>query len=192
MGKACYLILFFITLHNLPEANGQQLDTLTTNTERTYFLENNNGYAFSWGAEEGYFLSSPNQPQVTVKWERPGGPFLLWVRVLNEAGCLDSTAIWVWVIEPNQVFFPSAFSPNGDGVNDLLTLNFPYAQFTRFDFRIYNRWGKIVFQSLGPNFSWDGSYLGQPLPADTYIWQFEVQLPNNPFLAQKGTLTLFR
>lgn len=109
MGKACYLIILYFTLLLIPEANCQELDTLTINTERTYFLENNNGYTFNWGAEEGYFLSSPNQPQVTVKWEKPGGPFLLWVKVLNEAGCLDSTAIWVWVIEPNQVFFHRHF-----------------------------------------------------------------------------------
>ncbi|GAB5557211.1 MAG: hypothetical protein SchgKO_14240 [Schleiferiaceae bacterium] len=82
-----------------------------------------------------------------------------WLRVSYQTPCGDiSDSVYVDFIEDckEEVFYePSAFSPNGDGVNDFYEIKgFSGNQFHIY---IYDRWGRLVFESTDPNFSWDGS-----------------------------------
>lgn len=77
------------------------------------------------------------------------------------------------------VAFPNAFSPNGDGQNETL---FPIieegCEFTSFQFRIFNRWGKMVYETTSAtpnNAGWDGRINGKLQPQDTYVWTMEYK-----------------
>ncbi len=119
---------------------------------------------------------------------------LYWVRVEN-AGCIASDSVYISRQYCDcPVFMPNAFSPNGDGVNDLFLPGIP-DNCTVHDFKmiIFNRWGIPVFTSYRHDQGWDGHYKGNPLDAGTYMYQVEMKtgLRDIPFSA-KGDLLLLR
>lgn len=89
-------------------------------------------------------------------------------------------------------FVPNAFSPNGDGLNDLfeLRLNCPGA--TLFRFRVFNRFGQCIFYSEQPGVRWDGYYKGQHLDAGTYFYSLDYKSPEGERIFRKGDILLIR
>lgn len=66
-----------------------------------------------------------------------------------------------------ELWLPSAFSPNGDGLNDSYVAT-PECEASLFELYIYDRWGRLVFETTNPNQGWDGTFGGQPLPEGQY------------------------
>jgi gliding motility-associated-like protein len=85
---------------------------------------------------------------------------------------------------------PNAFSPNADNINDVLYL-VGYGVMT-VDFKIYDRWGNIVFQSDKMSLGWDGRYNGKPQEMEVYFYTLEGAFINNEPFKQKGNITLLR
>jgi gliding motility-associated-like protein len=91
------------------------------------------------------------------------------------------------------IFVPNAFTPNGDGHNDLLRpINLNNDPVTNFRFAIFNRWGQRIFESRDPSSGWDGRMLGTEQPAGVYVWQLEYQFPGAPLTIHSGTVVLMR
>lgn len=115
-----------------------------------------------------------------------------WVRVIDEAGCLDSATLLVKIFKVNPtIFVPSAFTPNGDGLNDLVK---PIAVgIERIEyFRIYNRWGQLVFTTTVNGDGWDGRINGKEQGTNTFVWLVKaIDYLGNPVF-QKGTVTLIK
>jgi gliding motility-associated-like protein len=100
------------------------------------------------------------------------GDFIL--PVIDKDGCVvDSAHAHLDLdIEPEceTVYLPNAFTPNGDGVNDVFrVLRSPYIGIT--GFRVFNRWGAMVFSGSDQHPGWDGTFHGELQPADTYVWE---------------------
>ncbi|MFN8306683.1 MAG: PKD domain-containing protein [Ferruginibacter sp.] len=114
------------------------------------------------------------------------------VRVSNDIGCFDTDTILVKVYRLSPSFYvPNAFTPNGDGNNDLFR---PIAiGMKSIDvFRVYNRWGQMVYSSSGNVTGWDGTFGGKPQEAATFVWYAEgVDYLNNK-VKKKGTVILIR
>jgi gliding motility-associated-like protein len=114
------------------------------------------------------------------------------VLVNNEAGCVDSAFVTVKVFKTlPSVFVPTAFTPNGDGRNDVLR---PIAVgIQRIDFfSIYNRLGQLVFSTAADGKGWDGTLGGTPQNSDVFVWMVKaVDYTGAPYF-QKGTVTLIR
>ena len=92
---------------------------------------------------------------------------------------------------PQYVYLPSAFTPNGDGKNDVFRPIFLGAT-SVFRFAIYDRWGRQVFQSSSPSGGWDGTTGGNKQPAGTYVWFCQYKLYDEPERIQRGTVILIR
>ena len=105
-----------------------------------------------------------------------------------KAGCksLDS----IKVILNCDIYIPTAFSPNNDGINDLF--NFMPINLLSYELRIYDRWGELVFDTNDIAKNWDGTYKGQPCPLDTYVYYATGFKKDKKPFAIKGTLTLLR
>lgn len=88
------------------------------------------------------------------------------------------------------VFFPTGFSPNGDGENDALQLESNVA--TEVYWVIFNRWGEKVFEAGALGDSWDGTYQGRPQPAETYGYYLRVRCAGGELFEKKGNVTLLR
>jgi gliding motility-associated-like protein len=86
--------------------------------------------------------------------------------ILGEESC---------VLLPKQarIYFPTAFTPNGDGLNDIFV--YKASLLAEVSFQIYNRWGEVVFSTEEIGTGWDGNYLGQAAPEGTYLFKLEVR-----------------
>lgn len=89
------------------------------------------------------------------------------------------------------VFFPTGFSPNGDGENDVLKLE-ASAEPIDLYWAVYNRWGEKLFETRKLDDSWDGRYNGQEQPAETYGYLLRVVCVGGQELFKKGNVTLLR
>jgi gliding motility-associated-like protein len=108
----------------------------------------------------------------------------------NEFGCTDTVCANVTTLIKPVVDVPNAFTPNGDGKNDKLYVRgFGIAQM---NFRIYNRWGQMIFESGTPSYGWDGTYKGVLQPMDAYAYTLIVQYGDGTIVNKKGDITLIR
>ena len=91
----------------------------------------------------------------------------------------------------SAVFVPKAWSPNGDGHNDKL---FPLTENikTLTFFRIFNRWGQLMFQTNVIGLGWDGNYNGKPQISDVYTWTVEAVGYDGKIYQQAGNSLLLR
>lgn len=113
------------------------------------------------------------------------------VHIASEAGCEGDDSINVWVVNQGSVFVPSAFSPNGDGKNDLLRpigIGYRNVNF----FRVFNRWGQVVFYGSRFTDGWDGSAQGRPADIGTYFWVLSITDRYGNEQLYKGDVTLVR
>lgn len=91
---------------------------------------------------------------------------------------------------PPTLYVPTAFSPNGDGLNDIFTSAGEFVQ--DFDLRIYDRWGKLLFQTTDVTNGWDGTVNGKPTPEGVYIFRMMVVGYDGQVLQRDGSVTLIR
>ena len=114
------------------------------------------------------------------------------VIVTNQAGCFDSAYVTVRVFKTNpKVFVPTAFTPNGDGRNDYIrpiTAGISHFEY----FRIYNRWGQLVYSSTDTERGWDGRIGGKEQATGTFVWLVKAVDFTGKSFFDKGTLTLIR
>ncbi len=119
------------------------------------------------------------------------------VTVSNAAGCTATDQVKLTInCDRNNLFLPTAFSPNNDNLNDLF---YPITTgvFKIKTFRIFNRSGELVFTNAGflPNLrsaGWDGKYKGQPADAGNYLYSMEIICNNNEQLSFTGNILLLR
>ena len=85
---------------------------------------------------------------------------------------------------------PTAFTPNGDGENDVFLIR--GGPFDAVEFNIYNNWGQLIFQSFDPELGWDGKFNTQDAPLGVYTRTFTVQLAGGRVIVKEGDVTLMR
>jgi gliding motility-associated-like protein len=97
-------------------------------------------------------------------------------------------------VDATEDRFPNAFTPNGDGDNDRF-LPVLYCPVSLYTFRVFNRWGEIMFETTDPVQGWDGSFNGLDAPSDVYVWLMEYQGGQEEasgIIQKKGNVTLLR
>ncbi|WP_188557511.1 T9SS type B sorting domain-containing protein [Hymenobacter glacieicola] len=129
-----------------------------------------------------YLDLQPPQDQQVVRYriEATGGGQLLVPSYSNVAS----------VARAVKVFVPTAFTPNGDGLNDVLELKGRYLD--TFRFTVVDRNGQQVFQATSRTQTWDGRIGSAPPVPGTYVWRFESQDQTGKRSAQSGTVTILR
>jgi gliding motility-associated-like protein len=112
--------------------------------------------------------------------------------VTDQFNCKDSDYVVVKIFKTDpQIFVPTAFTPNGDGLNDKFR---PIAVgIKKFEyFRVYNRWGQMVFSTSTNGDGWDGRISGHEQGSNAFVWIVKgIDYLNRPFF-KKGTVTLIR
>ncbi len=116
------------------------------------------------------------------------------LEVTDENGCLNTLELLLVVVEspcddPN-IFLPNAFTPNGDGENEVLRLMGNNIE--EMHLVIYNRWGQKVFESFEQGIGWDGTFKGEHLPPDAYGFYLTARCVGGEEYYKKGNITLLR
>jgi gliding motility-associated-like protein len=132
-------------------------------------------------------VSSEVNPQHS--YSKPG-TYRVSLAVADSLGCSDSVTVDIELRMDYYVYIPTAFTPNGDIVNDRIKVEALGIEGLQWD--IFNRWGLKVFSTSDLAESWDGTYGGQPLPEGVYSYKLLIYLPFGNIAEEHGTFTLIR
>lgn len=117
------------------------------------------------------------------------GRMVIKLKVTSRDGCLDSSERSVWVRD-EFIESPNAFTPDADGLNDVFR---PVHNGMRsVQLIVYNRWGEQVYSGSSLHDGWDGTYAGQPLPPDVYLYTIAAVSFTGKEYYLKGNVTLLR
>lgn len=105
-------------------------------------------------------------------------------------GCRTTDNITIIVEFKNVIFVPNIFSPNGDGINDILFVRGKGV--AEFNFFVYDRWGEKVFETTSLNIGWDGSFRGKDMNKAVFVYYLEATFIDGKKVTQKGDITLVK
>ncbi|MEO5905346.1 MAG: gliding motility-associated C-terminal domain-containing protein, partial [Saprospiraceae bacterium] len=147
------------------------------------------GFTYDWASTNpGEVIPGVPNPIVTPSVV----PTTYSVTVTNEGGCTATAAYSVPLLDPpcteEDIFIPEAFTPNGDGENDMLFVRGNFI--TSMEIHIYNRWGQEVFKSFDQADGWDGKFEGKRLAPDVFGYYMDIGCPNDKSYFKKGNVTL--
>jgi len=148
------------------------------------------GENYSWTPSD--YLNNTSVSNPVAKINSPIDSIRYKVFVTDLLGCIDSATILVRIFRTNpQIFVPTGFTPNGDGRNDVLK---PIAVgIERIEyFKVFNRWGQLVFSTTVNGHGWNGELGGKPQTTNTYVWLVKAVDYTGKAVFQKGTATLIR
>lgn len=147
---------------------GMRYYVVRTEKGKPYTLNARNiGRSYEWVPATDLNDAGSRTPVITPVQQRE-----YQVRITNDAGCVTVDTVMVHVLNQTEVFVPKGFTPNRNGANDVLRpilVNIPQIRY----FRVYNRWGQLVYETNIIGAGWDGTYRGAPQPTETYTWIFE-------------------
>jgi gliding motility-associated-like protein len=164
----------------------KRLDTVKTQNNTAVQLQGRaNGTSYLWSPSEG--LNAVNVPN---PWFRYNKNMEYRVTMQTDSGCVVTDTVFVKALDAN-VFVPTAFTPNRDGLNDKLTPVCYSIQRLSY-FTIFNRWGEVVFTTNAIGKGWDGTAKGSLADPGTYVWMLEAIGLDGQVFRQKGTVVLIR
>ena len=152
-------------------------------------LMGSGGVQYLWSPlTSGVSIDDPTLQYPTVKLVNDAN-FML--RVTDIAGCIGYDTVYVQVYQGPEYYIPNAFTPNGDGLNDIFR-PIP-VQMTRQEyFRVFNRFGELVFETNQYLKGWDGTFKGKPQSTGVYIWILKGEDAKGRKVELKGTVTIVR
>jgi gliding motility-associated-like protein len=116
------------------------------------------------------------------------------VKAMGQSSCQtsDTSQMIATTINPfgNGIFVPNAFTPNADGINDVLLVY--GTAISAIKFKIYNQWGELVFNTTDIAIGWDGNSKGNKSPASIYNYTLEATMLDGTTVINKGSITLIR
>ncbi|MGB0404344.1 MAG: gliding motility-associated C-terminal domain-containing protein, partial [Salibacteraceae bacterium] len=149
------------------------------------------GFSYSWKPGNG--LSSTTSSEVSAS---PDTTTTYSVRIYDadfpkcEATKKATITVEELMCEEPWLFIPNSFSPDGNGKNDILYFRGRYID--KLDFKIFNRWGEMVFETNDVNQGWDGSHKGKAAQADVYVYYVYATCIDGQVFEKKGDITLLR
>jgi gliding motility-associated-like protein len=163
-------------------------DTLLLNP----FIDWPGSYSFKWSPEE--WPDCPDCESVNIFILQP---LKMQVIVTNQIGCKDSASTQILVEERVRIFVPNAFSPNKDGINDLLRAYSGPEIEEILHFNIHDRWGSRIFEqsNISPqakDWGWNGLTRDMELQPGVFVYHLKVRLINGKEVILAGELTLVR
>ena len=146
------------------------------------------GYEYEWVPALG--LDNPNMQQTNAEV----GQSTLYTLNVTDGICTKSDTVFIkvysFICDEPYIFIPNAFSPNGDGENDVLYVRGPLIE--KMVFRVFDRWGELVFETEDRLIGWDGTFRGKQLDPDVYDYYLKAICIDEQESIIKGNITLMR
>jgi gliding motility-associated-like protein len=144
------------------------------------------GATYNWVPSSG--LSDPSARTPYFRYDRET-EYRIGIRTVE--GCRLTDTLLVRVFEEPGIFVATAFTPNGDGRNDLLYPRLVAIRKLRY-FRVFDRWGQLMYETSTEGAGWDGKFKGVNQPMDTYAWVAEGEDTEGRVLKRAGVTSLLR
>lgn len=160
-------------------------DTIIT-LGQPFQLHASGGATYRWSPADGLNRTDIADPVTGINRD-----FTYQVQVFTPEGCKGEDDIFVRFIAGPEIYVPNAFTPNGDGINDVFR-PLPVG-ITRLDrFQVFNRWGEEIFITSKYLRGWDGNFGGRKAEAGTYVWVVQGLNTDGKLVEKRGTVTLIR
>ncbi len=178
-----------VTVNSPPDIHAASDDSLTTpGAEVGIHASSTFNLSYVWKAIDAIKCPTCQETQITPRHTQT-----IMVTGTTDAGCTASDSLSIEVIncDPETIFIPNTFTPNGDGINDkfyvhsraLSTLNF---------MRVFDEWGKVVFETKNINEGWDGNSAGLSVASSVYTYVVEGKCENGYDIKKSGNIALVR
>jgi gliding motility-associated-like protein len=149
-------------------------------------------YQFMWSPPTGLNSTIIHNPIATLNSSMVDESITYIVRATNAIGCYAEDDINVRVFKTGpDIFVPSGFTPNGDGHNDVIRPILVGIKQLKY-FRIYNRWGQLVFSTNESGKGWDGRISGQEQSTNNFVYVAQAIDYTGRIISRKGNVTLIR
>lgn len=147
----------------------------------------------SWISPYDTTLSCKKCPNPTAS---PMYTIIYGIVATDSMGCKATDSVKISVVKPRNIYVPTGFSPNTDGVNDVLMVHGRAGSIVR-SFRIYDRWGELVYEARDFNVNdktigWDGTFKGEIMNAGVYVWYIDAEYADGEKETLKGNTTIIR
>ena len=116
---------------------------------------------------------------------------LFYLETRDIGGCKGYDTVFVKVYEGPEYYIPNSFTPNGDGINDIFRA-IPVGIANTEYLKIYDRMGKLIFETNRWLRGWDGNYQGRKQPTAAYVWMVKGTDKYGKVIEKKGTVLLLR
>lgn len=187
---------FYLTVNPLPLAKILPIEGDVKCTYDTVTLQAQPGgdnYSYWWAPQEHFRYINYEPQGQTIRGIFRQEQTNVVLTAINEFNCISRDSVMLFAKPCCEVFVPKAFSPNGDGLNDEFAPSLQFGQLL-VSMEIYNRIGKLVFQSKNINHKWNGKYedSGQDAAQDVYMYRINYTCDDGRNYTKKGDLMLMR
>lgn len=166
------------------------VDTVVFAGDRIQLNAYSIGTDYTWSPSSGLNNSNIPNPVATASGN-DGDVVTYQVTASTSAGCKGEGYITVRVYKGPDIYIANAFTPNNDGKNDLF-IPFPVGIKELKYFRVYNRWGQLIYSTTSLHQGWDGKFSGAEQPSGVYVWMAQAITKDNKIINKKGSVTLIR
>ncbi len=178
-----------------PDPEAYLGDPVTVKYGDSFTLDAGIGDTYQWYSHPHTDIIPDNEQFITVNHteyeDLPFGDIEYYVLV-DLDGCQKEGFLKNELLPPSKIGVPTAFSPNGDNNNDELKIKGVEEGFAEMDLKIYNRYGKLVYESNDWTMGWDGTYNGKKQEMDVYTYYIKVRFQDEAVVEEKGNITLLR
>ncbi|MBK7148539.1 MAG: PKD domain-containing protein [Bacteroidetes bacterium] len=178
-----------ITIAPIPSVEAGDDQTVTDGTVVQIYASSPNDVTYSWlPSTNNLSCVDCRRPFVTAQTTET-----YYVAATNQWGCFDVDSVTVRVVkcDPSMVFVPNSFTPNGDGLNDVLYVRGIGLRKLEY-FRVFDRWGQMVYQTQNINEGWDGVFNGKAADIATYVYTAKGECSSGNTVEVSGNVTLVR
>ncbi|WP_448701518.1 gliding motility-associated C-terminal domain-containing protein [Mucilaginibacter sp. AW1-3] len=173
---------------NSVTASSVTFDWLAVKGAITYMVSTDNGSSYGGPSSGAGGLTH------TVSSLKQNQSVTLLVRAMGLTPCslsANSNAVTGQALnQTDDIYVPNAFTPNGDGNNDVVYVHSEGIK--TLNFYVYNQWGQMIFSSAEKNNGWDGTYKGAKEPLGVYTYFLKAVMNNGHEVNKKGTITLLK
>ena len=162
----------------------------------SFTLDAGIGDTYQWYSYPHTEINPDNEQTITISHDNNYGPEgpqigdIEYYVLVDLDGCQKEGFLKGDLLPPSKIGVPTAFSPNGDNYNNELKIQ--GSGFAEMDFKIYNRYGKLVYESTDWTVGWDGTYNGKDQEMDVYTYYIKVRFEDEAVVEEKGNITLLR
>ncbi|WP_417591508.1 gliding motility-associated C-terminal domain-containing protein [Owenweeksia hongkongensis] len=178
----------FIKVVDPPQTSISSLeDTLQVGTILDLYYTGASGVVVDWYLDEN---KQGTGAYARYQFDEEGDHVV--TQVVSDGTCTDTLYRYVYVKKIFKLFIPNAFTPDGDGINDVFL--FKGVGIAKFQANVYNRWGEMVYswdESSGSD-GWDGTQNGKPVPTGVYTYKIVVEDVGGTQVDKRGSFNLLR
>jgi gliding motility-associated-like protein len=169
--------------------DGHRYRTITVPEGSTHFIHVRDSIGSNYSWSPPVQLTSYNTRY--TEFIATGNDVEYLIEITDLHTCVTTDTILMQILKKPGFYLPTAFTPNADGLNDLVRPYLVGMQSLK-SFTIFNRWGQLLFHSRTYGEGWDGKFQGEEQNPGVYIWILEFVNKDGVTVTEKGTITLIR